>query len=556
MRLILLIPFSFLLLSCSSFNEPRAQLGGSAGAYNLAKVLDEKFVAAQVDPNKETLSAEAKIFAESVKKFGFEGARTRACDKNANSPFCLMSFNNSDIAKKEKSKRAGGGNVRGWLQKEDIASLNQASLGEIISGLKRINKAKAKSISEKALAAETCPSSALLTALGSKSEEEFPEIEWVERGQKLYERSATCSSDESSMRARYRFAMISIWRDECTKAIDHLKAIRGDATMSHLHTRANHWQTHCELKTAAKPKVDLKARAIANLKESPMSFHTLLSFNGSEDEPFITAKARKEPLVQFRTNKDPALNAKIEATEFLMLIEEMDLARRLIGTVRPEILDKTELEFQLYVGTLFHRLNDGLGTFQTLSRVFSLDPNLKTPTGLRLFYPSQFFDVVKEHAGTNDPVLILSLIRQESAFNVRATSRVGARGLMQLMPRTARAFQRVSNNELYQPGVNVKIGNKFFSRLLKKYDGSVGLSLAAYNAGPLQVDEWRRRYPTDNQILFMDMIPFRETREYVAIILRNYYWYTRLYPEFGKGSGAPLTAGLFNKVEDAGIPAN
>jgi hypothetical protein len=77
--------------------------------------------------------------------------------------------------------------------------------------------------------------------------------------------------------------------------------------------------------------------------------------------------------------------------------------------------------------------------------------------------------------------------------------------------------------------VNVKIGTKYFAQRLREYSGDVELTLAAYNAGANRVESWVKRYPTDNKILFLDLMPFKETRDYVSSILRNYYWYTRIY---------------------------
>jgi soluble lytic murein transglycosylase len=108
---------------------------------------------------------------------------------------------------------------------------------------------------------------------------------------------------------------------------------------------------------------------------------------------------------------------------------------------------------------------------------------------------------------------------------------MGARGLMQLMPRTARRMERVSKNALYDPKVNIRLGVRFFSHLSHRYGGDAELALAAYNAGPGNVDTWQARYPVDNRLLFVDLIPFRETREYVASIARNYFWYKKLYEE-------------------------
>jgi len=126
--------------------------------------------------------------------------------------------------------------------------------------------------------------------------------------------------------------------------------------------------------------------------------------------------------------------------------------------------------------------------------------------------------------------LILSLIRQESAFNNKAKSVVGARGLMQLMPATARMFKRrLRSNQLYNPKLNINIGVKFLERLVKKYDGDLMLTLSAYNAGMGNVSKWMKRIPfTEDVLLNIELIPFEETKKYVKLIYRNLFFYKYL----------------------------
>jgi soluble lytic murein transglycosylase len=148
---------------------------------------------------------------------------------------------------------------------------------------------------------------------------------------------------------------------------------------------------------------------------------------------------------------------------------------------------------------------------------------------MEMFYPLAKLDLLKKNGKEIDPLLIASLIRQESGFNENARSRVGAAGLMQIMYPTARSMEKVSKKSLYEPNTNVRLGVRYFFGLLKKFDMDVELALAAYNAGPDKVTDWVRRYPVENRILFLDLIPFAETRNYVALIVRNYVWYQYLY---------------------------
>lgn len=100
-----------------------------------------------------------------------------------------------------------------------------------------------------------------------------------------------------------------------------------------------------------------------------------------------------------------------------------------------------------------------------------------------------------------DPLLIYLVMREESGFNYRAVSRAGARGLMQLMPATAR---RLGITNIHNPRENVEAGTRYLRWLIETFDGDVNLALAAYNAGESAVRRYGRRIP-----------PYAETRRYV-----------------------------------------
>lgn len=142
-------------------------------------------------------------------------------------------------------------------------------------------------------------------------------------------------------------------------------------------------------------------------------------------------------------------------------------------------------------------------------------------------FPNEFSTIVKRSTGNLDYRFVLSLIRQESAFNKRAKSIAGARGLMQIMPRTGQDFVRnLKAHNLYEPGLNVKIGAQFLRNLLKKFEGNFIFALAAYNAGIGNVSKWLKTIPFSGDMLAnIEMIPFKETRNYVKLIYRNYFFY-------------------------------
>ncbi|MHA7872151.1 MAG: lytic transglycosylase domain-containing protein, partial [Hyphococcus sp.] len=158
------------------------------------------------------------------------------------------------------------------------------------------------------------------------------------------------------------------------------------------------------------------------------------------------------------------------------------------------------------------------------------------------------------------PEIILGLSRQESEFNPRAYSRAGARGMMQLLPSTAQITAqkeglRYSRSALLDdPVYNMTIGSAHLSHLLDRFDGSLVLTFAAYNAGALRAEQWIAAYgdPRSDAIDpvdWVEQIPFSETRNYVQRVLEN----TQVYR--GRLSDRPIPGRLSADLERGGARA-
>lgn len=123
-----------------------------------------------------------------------------------------------------------------------------------------------------------------------------------------------------------------------------------------------------------------------------------------------------------------------------------------------------------------------------------------------------------------DPYLLMGITRRESAYNPEALSPAGARGLMQIMPGTATQLARqlgISDPGPYgvlDPELNIRLGSTYIRDMIDRYRGNRLAAAAAYNAGPGRVDRWLRDAP-DEFDLFVESIPFRETRDYVQAVL-------------------------------------
>ncbi len=145
---------------------------------------------------------------------------------------------------------------------------------------------------------------------------------------------------------------------------------------------------------------------------------------------------------------------------------------------------------------------------------------------VELRFPLGYTEEIHKHALVHDlePAILFGITRRESAFNKVARSPVGARGLMQLMPKTARYVARQMGERwhgvkaLLEPDNNLKYGAWYYQYLLKKFDGNYAAALAAYNAGPHRVKKWlpEESLPAD---IWIETIPFRETRDYVTSVL-------------------------------------
>jgi soluble lytic murein transglycosylase len=155
----------------------------------------------------------------------------------------------------------------------------------------------------------------------------------------------------------------------------------------------------------------------------------------------------------------------------------------------------------------------------------------------RLLYPAPFAGNVLAHAARYgvDPRLVLAVMRQESRYNPNATSWVGARGLMQVMPSTAEGIAAALDMEyfepddLYHPDLSVRFGAFYIAAQLKSMNGSVPGALAAYNGGLGNAQRWAGGnvvYDPDDFLLSID---FFETRNYVDVIYGFYQGYQRVY---------------------------
>jgi soluble lytic murein transglycosylase-like protein len=184
----------------------------------------------------------------------------------------------------------------------------------------------------------------------------------------------------------------------------------------------------------------------------------------------------------------------------------------------------------------YHSIGNELLMYTALRKAWpqlaTVEQDSVPPYFFKMYYPLKYGESIERHARERDldPNLVRGLILQESYYNPEAKSRVGATGLMQLMPPTASEHARrlripFAASRLENPDVNVRLGTYHLRMLINMFSGNVYYAVASYNAGQGNVLKWRRAAPGKPTDEFLESIPFPETRNYVkrVTMLRSTY---------------------------------
>ena len=273
--------------------------------------------------------------------------------------------------------------------------------------------------------------------------------------------------------------------------------------------------------------------------EAPRSYYGMLasrrtgrSANGTRKTPAATLPARPEEAVA----TDPGF-ARVDLLRRIGLVEYA--WEELEDVVQASVGDQVRLYGASAAYVRDERYHMALRIvrrhFGTLA--VSGDPTLPRAFW-EIIYPLGWRNEVAEAARRSglDPYLVAAVVREESSYYPRAVSRAGARGLMQLMPATARPMADLRGLAfeggllLDDPRANLEIGASFLAGLLKEF-GDPRVALAAYNAGPRRAREWWKTRRTNDMEAWVEQIPYDETRHYVKRVTLSWEEYRRIYAE-------------------------
>lgn len=347
-------------------------------------------------------------------------------------------------------------------------------------------------------------------AMAMTLEIDFPEEAAMVSAQALHEKGLVCQAF-TRQESLFKLAVFAIQKGECKKATEYLDMFPNTIERG-VSDRLNYIRSFCSAGPATVAERNpwggygILLKDPKELERGDFRW-TLGTKSGSEDWDRLLAS-----FVELHEKNQP------ETIQYLA------------SKINYEKLRALPVSFQTSMLVMMSFSGADLPVFQTLHKFLSENPEKATPAIANLLFPVRYWGQIQENSKSTDPVLVKALIRQESAFNPMARSRARAAGLMQLIYPTAKNFGIKKPKELLSPEANIHAGSEFLAQLINEF-GSVELALAAYNAGPGAVRQWQKRYPTKNIDLFVEMIPYTETREYVRLVRRNYKVYQAILPK-------------------------
>ncbi len=294
--------------------------------------------------------------------------------------------------------------------------------------------------------------------------------------------------------------------------------------------RTKFWMGRAAQKSAQDARAETLYREV--IREIPYSYYALMAswYSNIDVMRMIDTQlpmARAE--IQLPT---PADLFHVRRAEAFIASRAYSLACLELRDVKAR--DSMPNEFLVYLTMLNYLAENHMVSFQIASELNNRGyMGFISSYGEKMIFPTTFLTLIEGPAKFHklDPYIVLSVIKQESAFNTEAISTSNAFGLMQIIPPTARDLDpKIEVAELFDPQKNVTLGAKYIRQLLQRYNGDIIWTLAGYNAGPGNADRWKNEVAAHPGLApeeVIEFIGFRETHDYVQNILRNYYWYNK-----------------------------
>lgn len=492
-------------------------------------------------PSAESLAKDLghkpKDFKKSVEDFALalsQGNKSQAlqrlCVKDEESCRLVKDFQEqASDAKRERLKaRRRGKPFR--VTDKNVEQAQRFTFQSLVNSVKIENENRLYDLAAKSLSTSECPRN-LSAALAIKAEEFFPEPKARATSKELFDHARKCLNvaDASYERLYLRQGLYAIYDGNKERAKEFLLEAR-KATNPTERYRVLYWLGKLDQKPGDEPEENEYWTALVT--EFPLSFYALEVTVALKKDPMQMINERKVGGLKREVADDPELNRMIRWLEALYVFKKPTAVAKWASWIVRANEDALDVDVLHYLSTV--KVASGMyrSNISMLFTYFKKNPQALNQEGLKLLYPRPYYSLIEEASkGRIDTFLVLGLVRQESAFDARAVSPAKAKGLMQIIPQTARRLASQGHRKLLNEKENTQMGVKYLLQLGEKFNGSAELVLAAYNAGPLKVEAWLKRNPNraNDLLLWNDLIPYMETRDYVTSILRNNYLYARLY---------------------------
>ena len=317
---------------------------------------------------------------------------------------------------------------------------------------------------------------------------------------------------------------------------------------------ASFWIARCLEKQGRKTEAELAITAL--MTQSPLSYYSTIA----AEEAKLATKADWQKVIGdldglapvLAERKDfhlqslrasPELGRLLARAEILVAARLQRMARLAVSELEAEMTNKLQFKESLssfvYLSRLQYRAGAYLAAIGTTSRLAKNNPEFwhQWPEQLLIFFPQPYADLYTQNAASNElpRSLLLGISRQESGFTPDIRSHANAVGLMQLIHPTARKYAielglsaEHLDEQLKDPAVNIRIGTHYLKQLNSNYKGFSPAVYGGYNAGEFAMDAWLKRRSHSDSLLFVELVPFGETREYIKNVWRNVAVYDRL----------------------------
>ena len=401
----------------------------------------------------------------------------------------------------------------------------------------------------------------------------------VENAIEAFLRLADTAHGELALRARYLAALLHHGRGRHAPARAHFEAILRAPDENGALTRAALWQlAWADYRTgnydaARRRFVDLSGRfgnPLEALRPRYWAARALEETSAETAERELLAIANEYPLSYYGWQAARRLRAppvkptpnplrdtgsslsteQLRRPQVLIAAELADLARAELIALRGAARHPRD---RIAVAALQAHLGEHHDAFRTVvipyKRILARGVGRGLEELWRLAWPRPWPRLVGElPASGHDPAVLWSVMREESGYRPRVISITGARGLLQIMPETGAQLARhaglaaYGDNLLMLPRVNVQLGALYLRRLSARFEGDLAAAVASYNAGPRAVGSWRTEEVVEDDV-WIESIPYQQTRNYVKRVLRSVAVYRRLYPDDASLNPAAATRG-------------